>query len=137
MKLLKSLILSATLAVILCIPGAASSDSRVEFEATVNEIAMSYGLDPVQVTFGRLGIDHLALMRCRISTGHCEIIVDNCVTRLRASMKYSVAVHEAAHYVNARINGLYDHGPEWQAIVEDIGAEVYVGWPEDIVRQCG
>ena len=126
--------LSTMLAVIFSAPGCASEADQYPFEDVVNEVITSYGLDPVEVQFADLDGYRLGMVECMIigdHTNECTVSFDYCVFELEEYIQQNIAVHEAAHYVNAQINRRYDHGGLWQRLVRENGQrpiEVYEHW---------
>lgn len=123
--------LSTMLAVIFSAPGCAAETEEYHFQDVVNEVVTSYGLDPVEIQFADLDGHRLGMVECTVNSNQCTVSFDYCVLDLDEYMQNNIAVHEAAHYVNAKINRLYDHGRQWERLVRENGyrpIEIYEHW---------
>jgi len=93
----------------------------VEFVAIVTTFISAHNIDDVKVRFDETGLPERAMAALVCTDNECVIQVDPCVLKLPKRVSRNLAAHEAAHYVNATLNGLYDHGREWANLMREQG----------------
>ena len=125
------------MAILSAIPSCSEADHRPEyqFQDTVNAVLAEYDLEPVEVIFRDLD-NMVGVVECLPTNNQCDIVFDPCVFRLSYRLQQNIAVHEAAHYVNAQISLMYDHGRQWRQIVRGAGQWAYVEYPSRKTLAC-
>lgn len=97
--------------------------SEHEFRAIVNSVVLDHNTPIPRVSFEegeiRFQETSLAETHCDPSGRSCSIIVQRCALSNRSIEE--LAVHEAAHVINAYQNQRFDHGREWSSIMHQEG----------------
>lgn len=111
---------------------------RVELENIIHEMVSNYDIDQPDITYHRripgYGFETFAVTRCHL--GECTIQLRTCVERLEYGIAEHVVAHEAAHYINAMVNQVYDHGDEWGDILIENNWPVIENYDERLTTRC-
>lgn len=132
----KMVLLTVMLSAIFSAPGCTQETETYHFHDVVNEVVTSYGLDPVEIQFDNLQSNRLGVVECTVRTNECTISFDHCIMELEERYQRNIAVHEAAHYVNAQLNRKYDHGRQWQRLVRAHGERPIEIYRHSVTEEC-
>jgi len=111
-----------------------------EAHQIVETFIAPYNLQPVNIRFGTdIPENAMGATKCGAVSNTCEIVLHPCILNVNPHDAKNLVAHEAAHYVNAQINRIYDHGIEWKNLMRDQGWRPQEFYEESrsIINACG